>query len=232
MVSATPLLDDGGKTLGGIAVVLDISDRKAAEVHQQVLLYELQHRVKNILATIGALATRMLRSTTSLSEFSEAFLGRLRSMATTHDLLSRANWIGADLRQLFDSVVRGQSLSSAAVSIEGPEVVLTPNTASTLGLVFYELTTNAVKYGALCDARGRVEVSWRVLHSSPADRLSIEWREIGGPPVRDPLPEGFGTSFIRRSVEYEMQGSAVSEPSLTGLHWRLELPFMGNVQRV
>jgi two-component system CheB/CheR fusion protein len=230
MVSATPLLDDGGKTRGGIAVLLDISERKAAETHQQVLLYELQHRVKNILATIGALAGRMLRGSTSLTEFSEAFLGRLRAMGATHDLLSQANWAGADLRHLIDSVIRGQSPVPAAVTLEGPDVLLTPNTASTLGMVFYELATNAAKYGALSDAKGRIEVGWRVQRAS-GERLTIEWREVGGPSAPDKLPDGFGTNFIRRSVEYELQGTAVAEPSLIGLRWRLEFPVAGNVQR-
>src|SRR5262249_6012980 len=121
MVSATPLFDDAGKVRGGIAMLLDISERKAAEAHQQVLLYELQHRVKNILATIGALATRMLRTTGSVEDFSAAFQGRLRAMATTHDLLSQTNWAGADLRQLLESVTRGQTPASAAIRIDGPE---------------------------------------------------------------------------------------------------------------
>ncbi|MBV8413305.1 MAG: sensor histidine kinase, partial [Alphaproteobacteria bacterium] len=196
------------------------------------LLYELQHRVKNILATIGALASRMLRGSTSLPEFSEAFLGRLRAMGATHDLLSQANWGGADLKHLVESVIRGQSPTTGAVALEGPEVLLTPNTASTLGMVFYELATNAAKYGALSEAKGRIEVGWRRLRSAGDDRLSIEWREIGGPAAPDKLPDGFGTGFIRRSVEYELQGTAVAQPSLTGLRWRLEFPVAGNVQHV
>jgi two-component system CheB/CheR fusion protein len=231
MVSATPLFDDAGKVRGAIAMVLDISERKAAEAHQQVLLYELQHRVKNILATIGALATRMLRTSGSIRDFSDAFQGRLRAMATTHDLLSQTNWAGADLRQLLESVTRGQTPAAAAIRMDGPEVLLAPNTASSLGMVFYELATNATKHGAWSDPKGRIEVSWRMLHASPAERLSIEWQELEGPPARDPLPDGFGTSFVRRSVEYEMQGTAVAEPALTGLRWRIEFPLAGNVQR-
>ena len=153
LVSATPLFDDAGNVRGAIAVLLDISERKAAETHQQVLLYELQHRVKNILATIGALATRMLRDGGSLEDFSTAFLGRLRAMATTHDLLSRTNWAGADLRQLLETVMRGQSPAQGAVILEGPDILLPPNTASTLGMVFYELATNAANM-VLCPRGG------------------------------------------------------------------------------
>jgi two-component system CheB/CheR fusion protein len=231
LLSATPLLDDSGKARGGIAVLLDIAERKAAEAHQQVLVYELQHRVKNILATIGALATRMLRGSDSMQEFSDGFLGRLRAMGATHDLLSRANWTGADLRQLLDVVARRQSPSPGAVLLEGGDVLLTPNAASILGMLFYELATNATKYGALSDSKGRIEVSWRVLQASAADRLSIEWREEGGPPVKDPLPDGFGISFVKRGVEFELQGNAFVEPLLTSLLWHIEFPVAGNVQR-
>ena len=231
LVSATPLFDEAGNVRGAIAVVLDISERKAAETHQQVLLYELQHRVKNILATIGALATRMLRDGGSLEDFSTAFLGRLRAMATTHDLLSRTNWAGADLRQLLETVMRGQSPAQGAVILEGPDTLLTPNTASTLGMVFYELATNAAKYGALSEGRGRIEVSWRIVPAADGDRLSLDWREIDGPTPPASIAEGFGTGFIRRSVEYELQGTATMEPSPTGLRWVLEVPSKGNVQR-
>ena len=231
MVSATPLFDEAGNVRGAIAVLLDISERKAAETHQQVLLYELQHRVKNILATIGALATRMLRDGRSLEDFSAAFLGRLRAMATTHDLLSRTNWAGADLRQLLETVMRGQSPAQGAVILEGPEILLTPNTASTLGMVFYELATNAAKYGALSEERGRIEVSWRIMPAADGDRLTLDWREIDGPSPPASIAEGFGTGFIRRSVEYELQGTATMEPSPTGLRWVLEVPSKGNVQQ-
>jgi two-component system CheB/CheR fusion protein len=231
MMSATPLSDEAGKLRGGIAVLLDISQRKAAEDHQQVLLYELQHRVKNILATIGALATRMLSGGGSLEDFSSAFLGRLRAMATTHDLLSRTNWTGADLQQLVETVLRGQSPAPGAVAVTGPEVVLTPNTASTLGMVLYELATNAAKYGALSEAKGRIEVSWRLIRSADGDRLALDWREIDGPPPPGSIAEGFGTGFIRRSVEYELQGMAAMEPAPNGLRWVLEFPLEGNVQR-
>jgi two-component system CheB/CheR fusion protein len=232
IVSATPLSDQAGTPRGGIAVLLDISERKAAEAHQQVLLHELQHRVKDIVATIGALATRLMGSSSSLQEFSEAFGGRLAAMAATHELLTRGNWTGVDLLELLESVVRAQISRTGLATFSGPNVTLSPNAASTLGMVFYELTTNAAKYGALSDPNGRIKATWQVLSSSSGDRLSIDWLEIGGPTPPDTLPGGFETDFIKRSVEYEMQGTAVAEPSPTGRHWRIELPFENNVQRV
>ena len=106
MMSATPMFDDQGKVRGGIAAILDISERRVAEAHQQVLLYELQHRVKNIITTIGALASRMMKDSRSLEEFSPAFLGRLRAMAATHELLSHGNWTGASLRALIEAALQ------------------------------------------------------------------------------------------------------------------------------
>jgi two-component system, chemotaxis family, CheB/CheR fusion protein len=208
------------------------SEQKRAEAHQQVLLHELQHRVKNILATISALATRMLRDAPSVDGFSNAFLGRLRAMAATHELLSQANWAGADLRQLLETTLRGQNPSAGAIHIDGPAVLLTPATASTLGMVVYEMATNAAKYGALSSARGRIEIGWTVVRDAAGDRLGLCWTELAGPPVPAAIADGFGVAFIKGGVEYELQGSAVVEPRPAGLRWELEFPLKGNVKDV
>jgi two-component system CheB/CheR fusion protein len=200
--------------------------------HQQVLLHELQHRVKNILATISALATRMLRDAPSVDGFSNAFLGRLRAMAATHELLSQANWTGADLRQLLETTLRGQNPSAGAIHIDGPAVLLTPAAASTLGMVVYEMATNAAKYGALSSARGRIEIGWTVVRDAAGDRLGLCWTELAGPPVPTAIADGFGVAFIKGGVEYELQGSAIAEPRPAGLRWALEFPLKGNVKDV
>lgn len=229
MMSATPLFRDGGQARGGMVAIVDISDRKAAEAHQQVLLYELQHRVKNIITTIGSLASRMMRGSATLQDFSGAFLGRLRAMAVTHDLLSSTNWTGASLRTLAESTLQNHvTRNGADIEIRGPELLLTPNAATNLGLVFYELATNAAKYGGLSNAGGRVDIAWRPLDGSGGVRLT--WTETDGPAVVAPLAEGFGTTFVKRSVEFELQGSATMEPAPTGLRWTLEFPAKGNIQ--
>jgi two-component system CheB/CheR fusion protein len=228
LMMATPLVD-GGRLRGGVAALIDISERKRSESHQQVLLFELQHRVKNILATISALASRILRGTSSLEEFSRAFLGRLRAMAMTHELLSHTNWEGTDLRQLLDMVVRGQTQAQDAIVIEGPELRLAPGAAATLGMAFYELATNATKYGALTAPRGRVEIAWQVA-GGPAGSVALTWTELDGPTPPASISEAFGVGFVRRSVEYEMQGTAVMEPTAQGVRWNLQFPVEGNVQ--
>jgi two-component system CheB/CheR fusion protein len=230
MINSAPLLGDDGKVRGGIAAIVDISERKNAETRQQVLLYELQHRVKNIVATISALATRTFRADVPIEQVADAFLGRLRGMAATHDLLARANWRGASLRELIEGALGSHALPDRSnVGMKGPEILLAPNPAATLGMVFYELATNAVKYGGLSTPGGRVDVSWEVAAASPANRVALIWAESGGKPVGEMGKPGFGTRFVSRSIEYELQGKAEMEPATAGIRWKLEFPVHQNV---
>jgi len=230
MMSATPMFDEQGKVRGGIAAILDITERRTAEAHQQVLLYELQHRVKNIITTIGALASRMMKDSASLDDFAPAFLGRLRAMAATHELLSRGNWTGAGLRALIEAALQSHlGKESPKVTLGGPDLTLTPSAASTLGLVFYELATNATKYGSL-SADGQVGVLWRVEPGAAGETVAIEWTETDGPPVKKPIEEGFGTGFVKRSIEYELSGTASVQLDPVGLRWSISFPLQSNVQ--
>jgi two-component system CheB/CheR fusion protein len=186
--------------------------------------------VKNIITTIGALAGRMMKDCGSLEEFAPAFLGRLRAMAATHELLSHGNWTGANLRALIGSAVQAHlGKDGTAVTIGGPDLTLTPSAASTLGMVFYELATNATKYGSL-SADGRVDVTWRVERDSTGEAVMIDWAESDGPPVKGPIEEGFGTGFVKRSIEYELSGTASLQPGAAGLRWTISFPVERNVQ--
>jgi two-component system CheB/CheR fusion protein len=230
MINSTPLLDEDGKVRGGIAAIVDISERKHAEARQQVLLYELQHRVKNIIATVSALATRTLHEDMPAPQFVKAFLGRLHGMSATHELLSRTNWQGASLQQLLEGALRSHARSDGGnVGMKGPDIMLAPNPAATLGMVFYELATNAVKYGALAGPGGRIDVSWELAAASPANRVALIWTESGGKPVGEMGKPGFGVRFVTRSIEYELQGRAEMEPSPKGIRWKLEFPIHRNV---
>lgn len=233
MITATPLFEEGGKVRGAIAAIVDISERKNAEARQQVLLYELQHRVKNIIATISALASRTLRPGVPPEEFVQSFQGRLRGMAATHELLSRANWRGAPLGELVETALRGHvSLDGGAIAINGPDILMTPSAAATMGMVLYELATNAVKYGALSRSSGHLDVSWKIEGSSPPHRVRLIWTESGTETAPKDLSAGFGVNFIQRSFEYEMQGTAAMESAPDGLRWILQFPIQQNVQHV
>lgn len=226
LISSVPLLDEVGRVRGAIAAVVDISERRQAEAQQDLLLHELQHRVKNILATTTALAQRMLRADTPAEIFAEQFLARLQSMARTHELLSQRQWAGADLAQLVTASLEPYVVDEVGsqMTVKGPPILLRPNAVSTLGLVLHELASNAAKYGALGTKRGRIEVSWRV-EGGPDKALMLTWRERGGRKVAPPTHEGFGTNFIRRSLSYELDGSVDLDFRTSGLCCTIMLPL-------
>ncbi|MGI6854429.1 CheR family methyltransferase [Mesorhizobium sp. 1B3] len=222
-ISATPLFDESGNVRGAISTLVDISRHKQAERAQERLLHELQHRVKNILATITALTSRMVRSSSSMTDFSAAFQERLQAMARTHELLSWYNWGGAELEELLRATLSPYAGEERRnVVMKGPPLQLNANAAATLGMVFFELASNAAKYGALAVDQGRVELTWRV---EKPHSLSIIWKEIDGPAVEKHPKLNFGTTFIQQSLEYELGGSAELKFKRTGLECVLEIPL-------
>jgi two-component system, chemotaxis family, CheB/CheR fusion protein len=232
MISATPHFAEDGKVRGAAAAIVDISLHKHAEAQQQFLLSELQHRVKNILATISSLATRISQRRLSVEDFRSAFLSRLGAMSRTHDLLTSGAWSGASLRSLVEVALEPYVAGGKGNSVlDGPDIRMTSNAATTLGMIFHELATNASKYGALSRASGRVQVSWSKLSSEPdGERLEVTWIERGGPPVDPSRPPGFGTGFITRSVEYELLGRMNLELTPEGLRCTIRFPIVGNVE--
>ncbi len=232
MISATPRMGENGAVNGAIAAVVNISEHKKAEAQQQVLLHELQHRVKNVLATVGSLAGRMARTASSVPEFHDSFLARLQAMGRMHDLLSGGVWQGADLRSVMATALDSYASDGQPnVALNGPRILLGTSNATTLGMIFHELATNAAKYGALSTPGGNVEVSWKVVAGADAERqVRLTWTERNGPPVMPPGPRGFGTSFLQRSVEYELQGSAELDFLPDGLRCVISFPLAGNVE--
>ncbi|PBB83325.1 CheR family methyltransferase [Mesorhizobium sp. WSM3876] len=224
MMSANPLFDEAGKVRGAIGAMVDISRHKRAERSQERLLHELQHRVKNIIATITALTSRMVRSSQSLTDFSRAFLERLQGMARTHELLSQVNWEDVDLEKLLRAALTPYAARDwRNVSLEGGPLQLSAGAAATLGIVFFELASNATKHGAMSGEHGRVEIRWG-LREGDGD-LFIVWKEIDGPAVEQPLKKSFGTTFIEQSVNYELGGSVDLQFKATGLECILQIPL-------
>ncbi|GIK98863.1 MAG: chemotaxis methyltransferase [Alphaproteobacteria bacterium] len=232
MISATPLFDEAGKPRGAIASIVDITERKKSEARQQLLMHELQHRVKNTLAGINALAGRLLQGRRSAEDFVAALRARLTAMGRTNDLLARQNWRGASLEDLIRSNLSAYvGEREGSIGLRGPDVILTPGAAATLGMVLYELATNAAKYGALSKPEGRIAVAWQVAGPAEGDQLSLTWAEQDGPPVQTPEGHGFGMSFIQRSVEYELRGSVQMDFQPEGLRLVLTIPFARNMER-
>lgn len=199
----------------------DLTELKCAEELQRLLLNELNHRVKNTLATVQAIAAQTSRYSDEPAEFAANFSGRLQALAKAHSLLGDATWKGADLADLIGEQLRLGSLDQSRVTTSGPAVSLPPQLALRLALILHELGTNARKYGALSTARGQIALQWSV----SGETLSLQWLERGGPPVSSPVKLGFGTRLIEQSVTAEGGTVDVSYPR-DGVVWDITLPLL------
>ena len=206
------------------ALELKVLENKRVEELQRALLAELDHRVKNVLATVSAIASHTRDASSSMDDFVTALDTRIRSMAATHELLSHSRWQGVPMAELAHRELAPYTLDNNTC-IEGPEVILRAEAAQTTASVLHELTTNAAKYGALSKPDGRVSVRW---HCAPDDEttgaLVIEWIETGGPPVGVPSPSGFGRRVITELVRHELGGAARLEFSPEGVRCWLNIP--------
>jgi two-component sensor histidine kinase len=197
----------------------------AAET-RTILLGELQHRAKNILANVRALAKRTLASSTSLAAFSDSFDGRLAALSRTQDLLTTRLERRISIRDLVwqELEAHGAQLSDS-ISIDGPMVMLSARAVQALCLAFHELATNAVKYGALCQHGGRIEVNWRMEPSATGgDDVVIRWREAGVPIEKPPARRGFGSEVIERSLPYMLGGTSKLEFAADGVECTIRIP--------
>jgi two-component sensor histidine kinase/PAS domain-containing protein len=207
-----------------LLAIEDVTERRWAEQEREILVGELNHRVKNTFAVVQALATRG-HGARSVEDYRQTFLERLAALARTHDLLFESHWRGAELRSLA-GLLRPFGESSEAIEIEGPPVELNARQALSVSLVLHELATNAAKYGALSVPDGRVRFWWQIEHSDEERRLRLYWEERGGPPVTGPQAKGFGTELIQRAFGYELDGTAdlAFEPEGLRLEAMLLLP--------
>jgi PAS domain S-box-containing protein len=175
----------------------DVTARKKAEQAQRMLVGELQHRVKNTLATVQAMASQTLHSATAAER--ESFVARLHALGNAHDVLTQENWSRAPLRDVVCSAL--EPFQKERIAIVGPNVALAASQALVMTLVLHELATNAVKYGALSNTTGRVRIDWTIEEGSNGARLHFCWEERGGPVVKEPRERGFGSRLIGVSLE-------------------------------
>ena len=217
----------GGKAIRMIGAMFDISERKRAEEHQRLLTGELQHRVKNTLAMVQAIAAQTFRNVEGAEEAREAFSARLISLGRAHDILTQASWTEAPIAEVVEgalSVHRGGTASRIRAS--GPDVPLSAKAALALALSLHELATNAAKYGALSNEAGTVDLRWHVVHEDGAPRFCLTWSEQGGPSILvQPTRRGFGSRLIERSFAAEVGGEVRLTYAPTGLTCRLEAPL-------
>jgi len=224
-VYGSALLGGDGSLISVNTQILDVTDRVRAEETQRLLIGELNHRVKNTLASVQAIATQTLRHSSGPSDFAPTFIGRIHALARAHSLLSSTTWQGASLQELVEGQLQTGTIDPARIDTGGPSVDLAPEPALHLALVLHELATNAHKYGALSVPEGRVALHWGVR----GGLLEVDWQESGGPPVAPPTRRGFGTALIERSLKAE-GGSAVPSYGNDGVSWKLTIPYASAVR--
>jgi len=217
---ASALLDPRGRLTSVNVLILDVTERRRAEETQQLLIGELNHRVKNMLATVQAIASQTLRHAPSPADFSGSFTGRIQAMARAHSLLSDATWQGARLGDLIRAQLRLGAFDETRIAAAGPDLFLSPQLALHLGLILHELGTNAIKYGALSLPQGQVAIGWSVEGGS----LRLSWAESGGPPASPPARRGFGTTLIEQSVKAQ-GGQARAAYERAGVRWEIDVAW-------
>jgi signal transduction histidine kinase/FixJ family two-component response regulator len=216
LVHAAPLRDSSGTVIGAVSAGLDITDRKRNEEHRLLLLNELNHRVKNTLATVQSIAVQSFRWARDDTSGRELFEARLLALSRAHDVLTNESWEGANLDEIVAKAVAPyRSAHHNRFQLRGPHVRLSAKMALSLSMALHELATNAAKYGALSNDKGRVSIVWQT--RSNDQELRLEWLEANGPAVSPPTRKGFGSRLIERGLAQELGGSARIEYRATGV---------------
>lgn len=212
----------GERVLGAVGLNIDVSERYLAEERQRLLVAELNHRVRNMLATIGAIVRLTLTDDRPLEDARDALRDRLDALASTYDLLTASHWRGALLSEIAGNELRPYG---GRATIIGADLMLTPQAAQTIGMILHELATNAAKYGAFSTNDGRVELGFAVEGSGENAKLRLDWREISGPAVRVPERRGLGRSVLEEAGVRQLKAKAWIEFHPAGLSYRLEAPL-------
>jgi two-component sensor histidine kinase len=212
----------------------EIAERRQAEQHRQLLMNELNHRVKNTLATVQSIAAQTLRAAGLEAAARQALDARLVALSNAHNLLMEENWVGATLQEVVEAALRPHETPDAPRFrvAAGPDIRLSPKTALALAMALHELSTNAVKHGALSQPGGRVELSWEMRPNGGETHFLMQWRERGGPPVSPPRKAGFGTRLIERGLAAELGGTVRLAYEAEGLVCTIEgvLPRMAEAE--
>lgn len=215
--------DDAGRPIGLHVLARDVTERKLAEEHQELLINELNHRVKNSLAVVQSLIEQTLRGDQIDKQVRDALSGRVAALAAAHNVVTRKKWEPVLLRDVVNEAL-SPFCDAGRCDIDGPDLAVSPTTAVTLGLAVHELATNAAKYGALKTPEGRISVRWQVEDG----QLTWEWQEQGGPQVQPPTRQGFGTRMIERGLARQLGGTVSLVYLPEGLQCRLEAPTPGD----
>lgn len=222
-IGLVPLDLEIGKHI--LVSVVNISERRRHENVQETLIRELSHRVKNNMALVGSIATMTRKHTNDIDTFFRAFSGRINALAGAHDLIASKNWTNSTARSIIRQVTAPFDPLETRIRVEGPVMTIPAEHVATVTMVFHELTTNALKYGALSNPKGYVDVKWSVKN----DFVDFCWLERDGPPVVRPTHKGFGTTLIERTCEFTFEGSVRMEYLETGFECYMKTPVIGSV---
>jgi PAS domain S-box-containing protein len=225
-LSISPLTDTQGRIVGTSKIARDITERKRQQQNRELLINELNHRVENTLATVQSLAMQTLRHAATPAEGRDSFEARLVALSKAHDVLTREHWEGASLNKVVADAIAAYScdIKKSRFQVAGPIVRLQPKTVLALSMALHELATNAVKYGALSNRTGSVEINWRLI---PGDqqRFQLRWAESGGPPVETPRRRGFGSRLIEQGLAQDLAGAARLTFARGGLVCAIDAPL-------
>ena len=220
-----PLRDADSAIVGLTCAAVDVTERKEGEAHLRLLMRELTHRSKNLLAVIQAMARQTARHARSTDSFVERFSARLQALARSHDLLVQEGWHGASLVDLIRSQLAPYfDRGGSQITVDGPPVSLRPEAAQSLGLALHELATNAAQFGALSSPAGRISITWTWLHDRIPPVVEILWEETGGPEVSTPEQRGFGTLVVERNLARSLEAEVDLEFRADGVRCRMAIP--------
>lgn len=226
-LSCSPVRDEAGAVLGVFLILIETTERVRAGQARNLMVAELQHRVRNILAVIRSIVSRTAETSETVEDLSAHLDGRLAALARTQVLLTRSPGAGVDLEGLVRDELLAQVADEHRIIIEGPEILLPPKAAEVMTLAVHELATNATKYGALSDTRGHIEIRWTVAPRDGVDWIRFEWRESGVQiAAAAPRRTGFGAVLIEQRVPYELMGTGELTFAPGGVQCEIAFPLI------
>jgi len=226
-VFISPVRDENGKVVQYFASFADLTKAKAELAESRMLIDELNHRVKNTLSTVQSIVWQALRTASDPAVIRESIESRLFALSRSHDLLTRENWRSAGLRDLVHDALEPFGVANGRpdrISVSGDNVRIPPKEALALGIAFNELATNAVKYGALSNEEGSIQIGWTVEATSGGKRLVLHWQEKDGPPVTAPSRRGFGSRVLEGGLGHELEGTVLVDYRPDGVVCTIDVP--------
>jgi PAS domain S-box-containing protein len=223
----SPVRDEGGHVVQHFVSLVDLTKHKQEQAHSRMLIDELNHRVKNTLATVQSIVWRALRKTSDPEVTRESIESRLFALSRSHNLLTRENWEGAGLLDVVDAALEPFGVADGRgerIVITGQNIRLTPKATLALGVAFHELATNAAKYGALSDDAGSILIGSTIVPAPAGNRLVLRWQEKDGPAVAPPSRKGFGSQVIERGLAHELEAVVHLDYRADGLICTIDIP--------